>query len=79
MHAKIKTAFDVPTILNVKVVVDEVVVDEVVDEVVVDDVVDDDVVDDEVDDDVVDDEVEDVFYVKDCPLFILYLEGPIGH
>ena len=66
MHAKIKTAFDVPTILNVKVVVDEVVVDEVVDvDVVVDDVVDD--------------EVENVFYVKDCPLFILYLEGPIGH
>ena len=66
MHTKIKTAFDVPTILNVKVVVDEVVVDEVVDvDVVVDDVVDD--------------EVENVFYVKDCPLFILYLEGPIGH
>ena len=61
MHAKIKTAFDVPTILNVKVVVDEVVdVDVVVD-------------------DVVDDEVENVFYVKDCPLFILYLEGAIGH
>ena len=70
MHAKIKTAFDVPTILNVKLVVDEVVVDEVVDvDVVVDVVVDD----------VVDDEVENVFYVKDCPLFILYLEGPIGH
>ena len=61
MHTKIKTAFDVPTILNVKLVVDEVVdVDVVVD-------------------DVVDDEVENVFYVKDCPLFILYLEGPIGH
>ena len=44
MHTKIKTAFDVPTILNVKLVVDEVVVDEVVDvDVVVDDVVDDEV------------------------------------
>ena len=66
MHTKIKTAFDIPTILNVKLVVDEVVVDEVV-------------VDDVVVDDVVDDEVENVFYDKDCPLFILYLEGPIGH
>ena len=79
MHTKIKTAFDVPTILNVKVVVDEVVVDEVVDVDVVVDVVVDDVVDDVVVDDVVNDEVENVFYVKDCPLFILYLEGPIGH